>query len=111
MRYVPSLPPPLAAPEETGELQAVGAVNPAKPVRQRTLVPMVKQHFAEREPGEGGQIAPTGSEIERRAGADRRVYCRRIQQQPVLADLRPGVDRRRRSQRKTDIATSIDEEA
>lgn len=111
MRYVPSLPPPLTAPEDTGELQALAAVNPAKPVRQRTLVPMVKQNFAQREPAEAAQLAPPASQIERRAGADRRVYCRRVQHQPVLLDLRPGVDRRRRSQRKTDIATSIDEEA
>jgi hypothetical protein len=111
MRYVPNLPPPLTAPEETGELHALAAVKPVKPVQQRTLVPIVKQRFAEREPTEGGQIAPTGSEIERRTGADRRTYCRRIQHQPVLLDLRPGVDRRHRSQRKTDIATSIDEEA
>lgn len=112
MRYVPSLPPPITVPEETGEVHALTAVKPAKRVQQRSLAPLVKQHFAPREPApEVEKAAPADIQPDRRLNEERRKYCRRAAQQPVLIDLRPGGDRRRRSQRMTDVATSIDEEA
>lgn len=112
MRYVPSLPPPVAVPEETGEVHGLTAVRPAKPVQQRSLVPLVKQRFAPRGAASpAGQKAAGARQAELRSHEDRRKYCRRVSQERVLIDLRPGVDRRRRSQRATDIATSIDEEA
>jgi len=112
MRYVPSLPPPITAPEETGEVHGLTAIRPAKPVQQRTLVPLVKQRFAPREPAaEAEKAKPADRQTDQRSNEDRRTYRRRVSQQPVLLDLRPGGDRRRRSQRITDVATSIDEEA
>jgi len=112
MRYVPSLPPSITAPEETGEVHAMAAVRPAKPVQQRTLVPLVKQRSAPREPSaKAGQTAPADRQTDQRSNEERRKYSRRASQQPVLIDLRPGGDRRRRNQRITDVTTSIDEEA
>lgn len=112
MRYVPSLPPPITAPEETGEVHGLTAVRPAKPVQQRTLVPLVKQRFAPRESSAPvGQAVPANRKTDQRSNEERRKYRRRVSQQPMLLDLRPGGDRRRHNQRITDIATSIDEEA
>jgi hypothetical protein len=78
-------------------------------VQKRTLPPLVSYpHYAQSEtPPE-----PVG-EIEKRQTffqEDRRTYCRRVAQQPILEELRSGVDRRKHSQRGGDIMNHIDEE-
>ena len=45
------------------------------------------------------------------AGKERRKISQRVLRQPVLVELRCGIDRRRRHQRKSDIVVCIDETA
>jgi hypothetical protein len=42
---------------------------------------------------------------------DRRKACRRLSQQPVLVELRSGVERRRHNLRADDLVDHIDETA
>ncbi len=44
-----------------------------------------------------------------RSGDERRKYCRRLYDMPILYDIRVVIDRRKKNQRKSDITTSVDE--
>lgn len=106
MQYVQSLPPVYTPTSPTGtvvEAQAAPAVQRVEPHRtpevplQRldTRLPALEQRWDAR------KIASTEQ--------DRRKVCRRLFQEPVLEELRSGIDRRRHNQRKTDITTAVDE--
>ncbi|HEU0233578.1 MAG TPA: hypothetical protein VFQ94_00400 [Gallionella sp.] len=107
MQYVPSLPPPVTAPETGPEVKALAGIKRAKPVQARTLPPLVVQPHARRE----ATPDAAGKEEKRHnphVYGERRIYCRRIERLPMLVELRSEIDRRRRNQRASDIAEHID---
>lgn len=110
MQYVPSLTPPVTAPETGPEVKALAGVKRAKPVQARTLPPLVVQPHARYEaPPEAA-----GNEEKRHdphVYGERRTYCRRIEHLPILVELRSGIDRRRHNQRAGDIAEHVDVKA
>lgn len=109
MKYVPSLPPPVSGIEDWRQKRALAAVRRTKPVQPRTLPPLVIQpHRSHQDVAE----EPV-QEVERRelAHEERRKYCRRISRQPMLEELRSGVERRHNRQRGDDDVDHIDEEA
>lgn len=108
MKYVPSLPPPVSGIEDWRAKRALAAVRRARPVQPRTLPPLVIQPH--RPPHEAAEPV---QEIERREPVreSRRKYCRRISHQPILEELRSGVERRKNRQRGSDDTDHIDEEA
>lgn len=111
MRNVPSIPPPVAVPEEAGEVRQIAQARPVKPVSERSISPLVVTHFrpAESEQAMPGESQPSPS---RRGEADRRKYCRRLDQKPErLMDTRTGLERRRRNRRGDDIRTNVEEKA
>lgn len=107
MRYVQSLPPVVRPAPDDGSVKAATAVNPTAAVSERTLPPLI---FRPHQPP-APQPAINRRWLPRQGGigADRRHYCRRVQQQNVLLELRSGHDRRRHCQRADDITTAIDE--
>ncbi|MBI1173858.1 MAG: hypothetical protein GC139_01180 [Sideroxydans sp.] len=106
MKYVPSLPPPVIGGMDRYELRPLHAVEAARPVQPRSVPPLVFQRRTRER---------AGTEERRHAASvvagERRTYCRRVLQQPMLLELRAGLDRRRHAQRSTDQAEHIDEEA
>lgn len=109
MKYVPSLPPPVTGLEVWRDVRALTAVRrtaAAKPVQPRTLSPQVI-------PPRGEVAVEPMQEVERREPVQesRRKYCRRISHQPILEELRSGVERRKNRQRGSDETDHIDEEA
>lgn len=108
MKYVPSLPPPITGVADKWAINGVSRVKPTKPVQERTLPPLVTYpQYAQHE-------TPPGSieETERRHKEpfqERRMYCRRVAHQPILEELRSGVERRRNRQRGGDLTDHIDE--
>jgi hypothetical protein len=121
MKYVPSLPPPTIAPGDRWETPKLTAVRPTKAVQERSLSPLIFYRHPRREPvpaEEAGQPAEEAGqpaeEAERRHAQpvpqERRSYCRRVRQHPLLMELRTETDRRRHRQRKSDSTEHIDEE-
>ncbi|MFZ3017689.1 MAG: hypothetical protein WA056_04410 [Gallionella sp.] len=120
MKYVPSLPPPrITGVGESLTVSGPAAVKAAKPVRSRTLPPLVVEPHERREPErelvrEASQ-EPARESTERRQDAqtqgERRTYCRRLRRLPVLFELRAGLERRRHKQRTGDQTEHIDIEA
>lgn len=109
MQFVPSLPPPIRVPEESGEINRLAEVNKVKDVlEQPVATPTIKQHVQHEPPPdlvETSEKRNAESEL-----AERRTFCRRIGHQTLLAELRSEADRRRRKQRKNDLSEHIDEE-
>lgn len=115
MQYVPSLTPPVTAPETGPEVKALAGVQRAKPVQERTLPPLVVQPHARHvaPPEVAGKEEAAGKEEKRHdphVHGERRLYCRRLERLPMLVELRSEIDRRRRNQRASDIAEHIDVE-
>ncbi len=110
MRYVPSLPPPTLTGIGTREVRGVMRTRPIRPTRilshPEAAVDLGEKH----EPRPAVVPAPP---VEHRTvhPEERRVLCRRVGHQPVLFDLRAGLDRRRHNLRGTDLTEHIDEEA
>jgi hypothetical protein len=103
MRYVSSIPPPPKSPN-TRQVGGLTAVRSVKAVQLQE--PNVDQQAVQRE------AVRLEEERQRRSEGqfpDRRKICRRVTQQPVLVELRSGVERRRRSQREGDPVDHIDE--
>jgi hypothetical protein len=82
-------------------------VKAPRAVQSRTLPPLVtppREHYA-----------PADEVAERRHDrnwqGERRTYCRRSRHQPVLAELRSGLERRRHNQRAADPTEHVDIEA
>lgn len=108
MKYVPSLPPPVTGIEAWRDARALTAVKrtaAAKPVQPRTLQPLVI-------PPHGQAAVEPLQEVEKREPEheSRRKYCRRVHHQPMLEELRSGVERRKNRQRGDDDIDHIDEE-
>lgn len=109
MKYVPSLPPPVTGVETGLEVQALTGVRRARPVRARTLPPLVVQPHIRHEAS-----PDAAGEGEKRHDphfhGERRTYCRRIEHLPFLVELRSGKDRRRHHQRADDMTEHVDVE-
>ncbi|HEU0187582.1 MAG TPA: hypothetical protein VFR06_06795 [Gallionellaceae bacterium] len=106
MQFIPIIPRAGKLLEDWLEVRRLSAVRGARPVEPRTLPPLVTPARA----AERGKREP---EEERRAAqqGERRRYCRRVLNRPILEELRSALDRRKHSQRKSDQAGHIDEEA
>jgi hypothetical protein len=110
MKYVPSLPPPITGVETGPEVKALAGIKRAKPVRARTLPPLIVQPHVRYEASP--EIA--GKEEKRRhphTDGERRIYCRRFERLPILVELRSVIERRRRNQRASDITEHVDVKA
>lgn len=110
MKYAPSLPAPVTGAGAGLEVKALAGINRVKPVQARTLPPLVVQPHARHEtPPEDA-----GKEEKRhdpQVHGERRIYCRRTEHLPILAELRSGMERRRHHQRADDITEHIDVKA
>lgn len=108
MRYVPSLPPPIAGGVDFYESRPLPGVKAVRPVQPRSLPPLVFQRRTQR------ALRELVFHGERRhdphVDGERRTYCRRTKHLPVLLELRSGRDRRRHRQRSMDLAEHVDEE-
>jgi len=103
MRYVNSISPVPASPN-TRQVKGLSAAHSLTPVHPHTKPPAYEDHH-ENEHQVGSQ-APPNVPVE-----DRRKACRRVSHQPVLIELRSGVDRRHHNLREGDVAEHIDIEA
>jgi len=110
MRYVQSLPPLVEPLPDSGEVRATAALKAAHRVGPRTLPPMIYRHH---QPPPVTFPAINRRWIRRAAAqeGERRKQGRRLRNEPVLEDLRAHLDRRRHNQRKTDLATHVDDQA
>lgn len=107
MRNIQSLPPLVEPPPASDAPAAVAATAPIHRVgAQRDLrtIPRPQPTKTPVTPAERRRAA-RASQVE----AERRTLSRRIKNDPVLKELRSGVERRRRNQRKNDLTTAIDE--
>ena len=108
MRLIPSLPPVTTGPKDTrqvGGLTATHAVKPVAPVNHP--VPNIEPQTAHQQPAR--PVPPLHHRAE--PLVDRRKICRRVSHQPVLVELRSGIERRRHRTREGDLIDHIDEEA
>ena len=107
MRYVSSIPPATTSPN-TRRVGGLTAIYSVKAVQlQEQSVPKVEQQAVHEE-------AARLAELQRHREAlfvDRRKVCRRVKHQPVLEELRSGVERRRHNLREGDTVDHIDETA
>lgn len=108
MQLVPIIPRQEIGVEDSLEVKGVAAVQPAKPVQQRTRPPLISLAH-ERTPHTPEEAARQEKRLITQQ-AERRTICRRVQHFTILQELRSSVDRRRRKQRSTDIQLHIDEE-
>lgn len=110
MKYVPSLPPPVTAPETGPEVNALAGIKRVKSVRARSLPPLVVQPRVRRKASPG-----VAQQEEKRRNphpqGERRIYCRRFERLPMLVELRSARERRRRNQRASDITEHVDVKA
>jgi len=107
MKYVPSLPPPgVPAVRDRVTVYGLAAARAVRPVQPRTLPSLVVQPHEYRE-----QEEEAAQRRERNPQGERRTYCRRLRRQPVLAELRAGLERRRHNQRAADPTEHVDIEA
>lgn|SRR3990167_7145953 len=109
MRYVQSLPPLVEPLPDSGEVRATAALKAAHPVGPRTLPPMIFRHHQPPValPAINRRWVPRTAAQE----GERRKQDRRLRNAPVLEDLRSHLDRRHHNQRKTDLATHVDDQA
>lgn len=111
MRFTTSLPPIPGAPD-LPQPEALHAAHPVRAVRERLFPARIGNAAAHHEidktppPIEKPII---DEENDRRSGKDRRNYCRRITPFEPLMETRSRVERRRKSRRRGDSTTSIDE--
>ncbi len=107
MRYVSYI-PPVTTPPVTREVKRLSAARGVKPV------------YPPEEPGAYVEAVHAVHPDERREERqlpravpfeDRRKVCRRVSHQPVLVELRSGVERRHHNLREGDIVEHIDETA
>lgn len=104
----------VAVPKKTDdtEIKSVYAAKPSKPAAD-AHAPFALEFKPPEKSRPPVARAPAEQRTEQvfqeRSQEERRKYCRRLQNVPVLYDLRVGADRRRKNQRKSDITTAIDE--
>lgn len=102
MRYVPSE-MPLPEVKDTGELPAITAVRPARPVSERSIPPFPYRPSRQGLQAARPDIRSPGAVADKRA-EDRRKTCRRLSRGASLFDSRAGVDRRGSGRRGQDQA-------
>lgn len=104
MRYVSSIPPATVdvGGREVKKLAGARAVKPVQP--HASDVRVVMQHKQHEPPRKVEQ-----HEWHEVRQEERRHVCRRVSHQPVLLELRSGVERRRHNLREGDIVEHIDE--
>ena len=110
MQYVLSDLPPAHPTEEPGTPRVVRA-QAAKDGGVPPVVPMVF-NFKPQEKRRKKALPEDEAEshvFRERNEEERRKYCRRLHNTPILYDIRVVNDRRRKNQRKDDITTSVDE--
>jgi hypothetical protein len=99
--------------EQPGDIQELAAITPAKRPSERTIPPLIRWRFAR--PKQEEQRAPREERLSvppaERSRKERRKYCRRISDGPILLDTRSRRDRRRDKRRSADLTTSIAVEA
>ncbi|MGA8863924.1 MAG: hypothetical protein WBM09_02435 [Gallionella sp.] len=109
MKIVPSLPPVVTAEKVELGVDALSPVKPVKPVQ-----PGTPPYQAEQPRAHPNASPDNAAHEERRHDVEmhgeRRIYCRRIEQRPMLVELRSGFDRRRHNQREDDIKEHVDEQ-
>lgn len=107
MRYVSSLPPVPTSPN-TRQVAGLSRVNAVKPVPTgEEAVPSIQQQAPRQMP-----MPPVKQQYQRAEPfEDRRKICRRVSRQPVLVELRSGIERRKQRTRAGDLIDHIDEEA
>ena len=103
MRFVPSVSPPTTSPDTrtVRGLSATHAVKPVHPLEQP--VPYVENNTAQQE-----ALHAVERQYRNVPLVDRRKACRRLLHQPVLIELRSGIDRRHHNLREGDVAEHID---
>ncbi len=107
MRYAPSITSTTVTPT-TRQVRGVSAAKAVKPVYPpEQVAPFVEQVAEHR------AAMDAVAQQQRRAEPqeDRRKVCRRVAHQPVLEELRSGIERRRNSARNGDAVDHIDVEA
>jgi len=105
MQYVQSLPPVYTPEGPTDTVVAAEGIPAVRPVAPRIPSDAPRQRLDTRLPALEQQWAPRPIAVE----GERRKVCRRVLHEPVLDELRSGVDRRRRNQRHNDLTTAVDE--
>lgn len=103
MQNVPSIPPPTYTGLGGREVKGLTDAHAVKPVQERGQPSPDKQH-EHRHEAEHHEHPEVQQE-------DRRKYCRRVSHQPVLVELRSGIERRRHNLFVGGIVEHIDEEA
>jgi len=105
MRYVSSIPPVTTSPSSQ-QVSALIAVHAVKPVHAPLkAVPYVELNTVHQE-----SVSLVEQQKHRKIPAeDRRKYCRRMHHQPVLVELRSGIDRRHQYLLDGDVVEHIDE--
>ncbi|MDZ4203134.1 MAG: hypothetical protein U1C96_13425 [Gallionella sp.] len=104
MRFVSSI-PPVAGFIEGREVKRISRIRAVTPVASGELSALVVEHPHQ------AYVAPVKREDRRYVMEERRKACRRVSHQPVLVELRSGIDRRHHNLREGDIVDHIDEEA
>lgn len=107
MRFVPSV-PPVVAPIGEEEPRPVRAIRSVRRVEAHMRVPQVIPRFR-RKVRPANELAGEPVAQEMRTVADRRKWCRRLLHGHPVLDTRSGEERRKRSGRSKDIATTLDE--
>ncbi len=111
MQYVPSDLPPPHQPEQRG----ISRVVPVQPTKEETAQPIAPFVFdfkpqQVRRPSPKIPVQEQQEPVFReRNQGERRRYCRRLQNNPFLYEVRLMNDRRRKNQRRDDITTAVDE--
>lgn len=113
MQFVPVNRAPSLEKKDDTEISSVYAARPAKTADARHVAPFPLEFKpVERRTLSAPPVLPEEKptvDFQERSIEERRKYCRRLQNQPILYNLRAGPDRRRKNQRKGDLTTAIDE--
>lgn len=108
MRYVQYWPPEVEPVPDSGAVKPKWRVTAVRKVAERILPPMIYRPPAETPalPAIARRRMPRPQAVDN----ERRKFCRRINHEAsVLEELRAGIERRRRNQRRGDMTTAIDE--
>lgn len=104
MQYVQTL-PVVTAPTAEDTVHATEAVATLHPVEPEITSGATVMLLDPRLPALEQMWVPRTEELEK----ERRRLCRRIYHDPPLQELRSGLDRRHRNQRRSDLTTAVDE--
>lgn len=104
MKYVSSLPPVTEAPH-LAQPEALSPTRAVRAVHKRLFPAHIAEHYQHHE-----APAEAPEEFEKRSGLERRQYCRRLATAEALLGTRTSIERRRKSRRRDEPATAVDEE-